>query len=234
MNEMIMKSVWDESIRQTRQMIRTWTSNGIGSVAGDTRTLSLNVLAAIGFRKSFDFRPRTQEAVLDNGKFSYRDALQLVLDNIIVLLIVPRKYLSYSWLPGWVRKIGKAANDFQLHMEEMLDDELVALNRGENRNSLMTSLVRALDTHQKDSRQGISVEEIFGNLFIVNFAGHDTTANTLAFSTLLLSAFPDVQNWVAEEVDAVMRKTGDAGPSDYSALFPQLLRCKAIMVSRPP
>lgn len=34
-------------------------------------------------------------------------------------------------------------------------------------------------------------------------AGHDTTANTLAFAMLLLTTHPDVQLWLAGEIAAV-------------------------------
>ena len=85
----------------------------------------------------------------------------------------------------------------------------------------MTSkIVRALDTHWKgeanvksdmgQSRsKGLTVDEIFGNIFVINFTGHDTTANTLAFSILLLAANPEVQYWVAEKLREVV-ENGDS------------------------
>jgi cytochrome P450 len=61
-NESIMNMVWRESLSQATQMIASWTSpmagspkNAIRSVAKDTRTLPLNVLAATGFGRSFAF-----------------------------------------------------------------------------------------------------------------------------------------------------------------------------------
>ncbi|KAB8230943.1 uncharacterized protein BDW43DRAFT_313513 [Aspergillus alliaceus] len=41
-------------------------------------------------------------------------------------------------------------------------------------------------------RKGLSEEEIIGNIWTINFAGHDTTANTLAFVLLLLATYQDV------------------------------------------
>lgn len=225
--------VWKESLSQTRQMLHTWAQpNAIIRVAKDTRTLSLNVLAAIGFRRSFKFESSTEE-VQTGGGFSYRDALQLVLDNAILVMVVGRKHLLYSWLPAWVQRIGKAAEDFQKHMERMLDEEMAVMNRGDKgTGTIMTSFVRALDQHQKDPSKGMSVEEIFGNTFIINFAGHDTTANTLAFAVLLLAADPEIQEWVAEEVRGVT--VGVAGEDwDYATLYPQLVRCRAVLVGRP-
>ncbi|KAF2870624.1 cytochrome P450 [Massariosphaeria phaeospora] len=239
-NENIMNFVWNESLRQTRQMIEYWTTSEstrsfIPSVAQDTRTLSLNVLAATGFRRSVDFQGSSSGAVeTEAGTFSYRDALQIVLDNVILLMVVPPRYLTNSWLPKSLLRLGKAAADFKMHMVRMLDEETSSLNRGEKgAGGIMTSFVRALDAHNKDdgSRgpKGMSVEEIFGNIFVINFAGHDTTANTLAFTMLLLAAFPEVQEWVAEEVRVVTANL-DNEQWEYATLFPELKRCRAVLL----
>jgi cytochrome P450 len=232
MNESIMRHVWDESVSQAQQMVAAWTKrDAVIRVAKDTRTLSLNVLAAIGFQKSFNFESgASKKPAHADENFSYRDALQMVLDNALLVLVVGRKHLLYSWLPVWVRRVGKAANDFQKHMENMLEDEMASLNRGEKgTGTIMTSFVRALDQHQQDSTKGISNEEIFGNTFIINFAGHDTTANAFSFAILHLGASSDVQEWMAEEVKQARAGSTD-GSWDYAALYSKLPRCRAVMV----
>lgn len=233
MNESIMRSVWDESVRQAGQMIDAWMDDGTTSVARDMRTVSLNVLAAIGFRRSSHFRaPEAAEYSDDpDTKFSYRDALQIVLDNVILIMLIPRKHLRYFWLPARLRRIGKAAADFGMQMQEMVDEEKEAKkddNKGTG--SLLNSFVHALDAHHKDSSKGMSVDELLGNLFMVNFAGHDTTTNTLAFAVLLLAACPEVQEWVSEEVVRVIERTSQ-DDMNYNDLFPKLVRCRAVMVS---
>jgi cytochrome P450 len=232
-NESIMGYVWDESISQAQQMVEAWTKkDAVIRVAKDTRTLSLNVLAAIGFRKSFNFESSASEdSGSANENFSYRDALQMVLDNAILVMVVGRKHLLYSWLPAWIRRIGKGADDFQKHMEKMLDDEMASLNRGEKgTGTIMTNFVRALDQHQRDDTKGMSAEEVFGNIFVINFAGHDTTANSFSFAVLLLGANPDVQEWIAEEVKQATAGSPE-GSWDYATLFPKLVRCRAVLVS---
>ena len=241
-NENIMKFVWNESLNQASEMLQSWTSSaepGIPSIAKDTRTLSLNVLAATGFRRSYKFRSSSQPGT-DEAR-SYRDALQTVLDNAIFLMLVPRRLLLLPLLPrSWVR-IGKAAADFKQYMMYMLDEETSLLDQGKKgTESLMTSFVRALDTHRKEGAtagsnmgqlpsKGLTVDEIFGNIFVINFAGHDTTANTLAFSILLFAAYPEVQEWVAEELQEVIPNR-DSNRWDYSVLFSDLKRCRAVLV----
>ena len=91
---------------------------------------------------------------------------------------------------------------------EMLNNESSILQRSEQgTRTLMTSLVRALrdgkrtvDIPDMPSSRGLTVSEVLGNIFVINFAGHDTTANTLAFAMLMLTANPEIQNWVSEEV----------------------------------
>ncbi|KAH7130051.1 cytochrome P450 [Dendryphion nanum] len=239
-NEAVMRSVWDESVRQTQQMMHAWTISGIGSISADMRAVSLNVLAATGFRRAFDFKASGKTGVGSEttlgkeeettGRFSYRDALQIVLDNAILILLIPRKHLQYSFLPAWMRRIGKAAEDFYVHMQELLREEVAAANRGEKGSgSLITAFERALDEHDRDKTKGLSADEILGNLFVINFAGHDTTANTLAFAALLLAAHPEVQDWIAEEINAALQGLGE-GEGSYGELFPKLVRCRAVML----
>jgi hypothetical protein len=235
-----MSFVWTESLRQTQYLLEYWAKeksdkDGFSTVSKDTRVLSLNVMAACGFRRSFDFKS-SSEAITTTGTYSYRDALQIVLDNAILMMLIPRQYLRYSWLPRNMQVLGKAAADFKLHMTRMLDEETSMMNRGEKGSgSLMTSFVRALDTHEKEGSKtsgtrGLSVDEIFGNIFVVNFAGHDTTANTLAFTMILLATNLEIQDWVRDEVRQVT-KGMDVADWDYEKLFPQLVRCRAILVS---
>ncbi|KAJ5710783.1 cytochrome P450 [Penicillium malachiteum] len=233
-NENIMSYVWDESVEQARQMLDVWAgdeSKEITSVAKDTRTISLNVLAATGFRKSYPF----QSIQKQDGPASYRDSLQTILDNAILLMVAPRNLLTMPFAPKSWQVLGKAAKDFKNHMLTMLNDETKALNEGKpGSGSLMTTLVRAMDIQKastknetsNETQKGLSVDEIFGNIFVINFAGHDTTANTLSFVMLLLAAYPEVQDWVAEELEWI--------PEDlkgrYSELSPKLNRCRALML----
>ncbi|KAB8205709.1 cytochrome P450 [Aspergillus parasiticus] len=230
-NESVMSFVWDESVEQTRQMLDIWASpdlDMIASVAKDTRTLSLNVLAATGFRKSYPFQSASDSCPREQSdSVSYRDALQTVLDNAILLMLMPRRLLSLSFAPESWHRLAKAATDFKQHMVRMLDEEVQALNEGKAGSSgLMTSFVRAMNLKQQDApSKGLTTDEIFGNIFVINFAGHDTTANTLSFALLLLAAYPEVQDWVAEELLLLANTKGQ-----YAEHFPKLNRCRAVLL----
>jgi cytochrome P450 len=238
-NENIMTFVWAESVQQAKQMLGVWTKREVKQIAKNTRTLSLNVLAATGFNKPFRFESSTEEDGT-NGEISYRDALQTILDNCISLMIFRPRFLSLPFLPDSWKRVGRAAEAFKQYMVQMLEEEMSSLHEGKKGSgSLMTSLVRAGENYFRDSgntsaykdgrTKGLTVDEIFGNIFVINFAGHDTTANTLSFSILLLAAHPEIQEWVAEEVKRVTAGVA-LDEWEYSMLYPKLIRCRAVML----
>ena len=92
----------------------------------------------------------------------------------------------------------------------------------------MTSLIRSasqpvLEDEQGDlsSREptGLTENEVCGNVFVFNFAGHDTTAHTLAFAVVLLSTKPLVQDWLHEELISVLG-SHPAENYGYNDIFP--------------
>ena len=239
-NESMMKFVWTESLEQARQMLETWTSatgSIIPSVADDLRTVSVNVLASHGFHRSYKFRSSKDER--SDQERSYRDSLEMVLDNSLFLMLIPYQYLTLFFLPRTWKRIGRAGAEFKRQMEKMLKDETSLISRGEpGTGSIMTAFVRAMNANEKeqaaarsgeDQRMtGLTVDEIFGNIFGVNFAGHASTANTLAFSVLLLAAYPEVQDWVAEEARQVLASS-NSEEWDYATAFEELKRCRAVL-----
>lgn len=237
-----MTFVWDESLRQTQSMLLSWpvSEAAIGNVQQDLKTLAINVLAATAFKKSYHFRGCTEN--FDEGA-SYRNTLQTVLDNAILIMLVPYQYLVSPFVPKKLAAVGDAARSFRGHMVEMLEQEADAVRSGRvGSGGMMTSFVRALEVHKKelivspdvktskDGKKGLSMDEILGNIFILNFAGYDTTANTLGFALYLLAIHPEIQDWAGEEINAVLESSHPTdGNWNYLQHFPQLKRCHAIL-----
>jgi len=205
----------------------------------DVRMLSLNVLASTALKKSYQFRGSADPAPpAQDEADDYRGSLQTVLENIMLLLMIPYKFLANPVMPKKWRRIGQAGASFQRFISKMLDDETQALSEGKSGSGgLLTGCAQALEVHKQEEavgtpmkeKKGLSAAEICGNLFVTNFAGHDATFNTLSFTILLLIAHPEIQEWVAEEVVAV---TGGkpAQEWDYKALYPRLKRCRAVLL----
>lgn len=170
---------------------------------------------------------------------SYRDALGTVLENSIFLMLVPYRLLQLPIpMPAAWSKIGKAAAAFKRYMIRMLDEETAALSDGKSGSGgIMTGLVRALDEGAREdvaaSRRGLSVDEIFGNIYAMNFAGHMTTANTITFAITLLAAHPEVQDWLSEEIRKADKSFETGNGRSYEELFPRLVRIRAVLVAYP-
>ena len=220
-------------------MALSWADQGgqgTKETVGDTATLALHVLTSVGFGLSYPFHHGVR-SLPDGHSMTYRDALSLCLGNIIVFAIIPKKLLSLSFMPKGLRDLGVATREFQTYMEEMLSHErMMAAKREQGTGNLMGSLVRASEEAQKSSdvndslRIGLTDEEIFGNIFAFNLAGHETTANTIAFSLVLLAANPECQDWLVEEIHDVLGNTASSENWIYEESFPRLQRCLAVMV----
>lgn len=178
-------------------------------------------------------------------QLGYRESLRILLANIIQLVVL--SLMKKSGFPNWtflgrMRKVAVAYEEFKHYMNEMLAKEKLAFEQGDlTRHNLMSALVRASEQSHEASRvaretsttiaAGLSDEEVYGNLFIYNLAGHDTTAATLHFAIVLLAANPEWQTWIAQEIDEV-RNSELAGTWFYEETFPKLERCLALLVRR--
>jgi cytochrome P450 len=234
--------VWAESLRQAREMLDWWKnhdSNSVKSTDKDTRILSLHVLASAGFGMSYPFTS-AREPPSSNFTMTYREALSLILEYILVVIAIPRILLKLPFVPkNWARA-SQATTEFQRYMTDMLEKEkLLISQRAPGAANLMSSLVRGSEeARQADTEndkgynipKGLTDSEIYGNIFLYNFAGHETTGNILTYSILLLAAHPQWQDWLAEEIEQVF---GDQPYNQAWAYkqFPRLKRCLAVMVS---
>jgi cytochrome P450 len=116
-----------------------------------------------------------------------------------------------------------------LYYDEIIEQAMVS---DTTQNNLISALARASkqEDREKDGRYGsggLTKDEMRGNLHIFTFAGHETTANTMAYAISLLAAHPQWQDWIVEELHSVFDEH-DRG--NYEEVFPRLKRCQALMV----
>jgi cytochrome P450 len=200
-------------------------SNGVKSMADDTRTLTLDVLVHAQFGKSFDFRAGKKERV-SSEVLSYRDALAMLLENaILILALGPAILRRLAFIPP-LGRLSEAADQFKQYMVDMFEESSQKEDTTKAQGDLITSLVRA------SVDDGLlTPEEVISNIFVFNFAGHDTTAHSFAFTLMLMAAHPEVQDWMAEEINHVVGSDNALEPS-YE-LFPKFVRTLAVLVSCP-
>ncbi|KJZ77353.1 hypothetical protein HIM_03077 [Hirsutella minnesotensis 3608] len=237
-NEDLMKMVWKETLRHTQGMLHKWTTGyhaGISSLEGNLRALTFNVLAAT---ESIDLKGGTGPNGSQATTESYRDTLHVVLENSILLMLIPYRFLTGPMVPRRLARIGRAAVSFKSILMQVVTEEMTALEDDKaGPGGLLTPLVRALGPQTRDEtmnagdgfgkakKGGLSADEILGNVFAINFAGHDTVLIALTFALTLLAAHPDVQEWLHQEITTVSRGI-PVDDWDYS-LFPKLNRCHA-------
>jgi cytochrome P450 len=229
-NEQSNALVWTEALRQGGQLLKYWKNNNDRSkpstMAQDTRTLTLDVLVHAAFGKSFDFYGAREKKV-SSGPLSYRDALAIILENaILILALGPDTLKRLSFVPK-LGRLSDAATQFKRYMSDMFEENAQSAQDGTAQGNLISSLVRASVEDKLISR-----EEVMGNIFVYNFAGHDTTAHSFAFTFMLLAVNPHVQDWMAEEINHFVKEDQALGVK-YD-LFPRLVRTLAVLVSFPP
>ncbi|KAJ4286037.1 hypothetical protein N0V90_013384 [Kalmusia sp. IMI 367209] len=227
-NEQNNELVWSESIRQSRDAVRHWTSKEVVStIADDTRTLSLHILSGAGFGKFYPFQPYKKPSTTSSSTSvaaNYKESLQTILDNCVLLFVLGTDIIKKPWLPAKAQELNAAVQSFKAYMTEVYEEEKKAFAEGKPAaNNLMTQLVRA-----SLGDDGLSETEIYGNIFVFNFAGHDTTAHTLAFTIYLLATAPEIQDWVLEELNYVL---GEKPIEEWSYTndFPKLKRTLALL-----
>ncbi|KAE8383847.1 cytochrome P450 [Aspergillus bertholletiae] len=228
-NESMNSFVWREAITQAQGMLLTRTTAGpSGGLGADTRTLALNVLAATGFKRSTQFQS-TQDAQSEDPR-SYSESLKTVMLNTFVIMLIPPSVLKFPIFPSWCRRAGQAVEDFKQHMLNMFNTEKSLLDQGQpGTGTLMSSFVRESTVDPKSNKTVLTLDEILGNIYVINFAGHDTTAGSLTYVLFLLAAYPNIQEWIAEEIRAVFPNP-DRDTWDYKEAYPQLKRCLAVVL----
>jgi cytochrome P450 len=234
-NERVSGLVWDESLCQAKAMAHHWLAQNDGktnNVAEDTRIVALHILTAAGFGITQDFAEGSRKPA-PGHELSLRESLLLILSNLFTAIIGLWKVnFLHPFLPKDIKRIGLAVKEFGKYMDEILQHERQARMKdpGSLKPNLISSLVRASDEAKEapgvNSSVPLSDEEIKGNIFIFHLAGHDTTANTLAYSFTLLALYPEYQKWLMEEIKEVV---GAAENPEYETSHPRLKRCLAVM-----
>ncbi|KAI0398831.1 putative cytochrome P450 [Xylaria palmicola] len=238
-SEGLMDLVWKETLRHTQEMLHNWTSkreSGILNLEGNLRALTFDVLAATAFQESHSSDDASlQRKGSESTTEKYRNTLHVVLENAILLMLIPYRYLNRSFIPKGLSRIGRAAESFKSILMELVKEEAAAIDRDRAASGgLLTPLVRAGTTEEvttRTRRANLSADEILGNIFAINFAGHDTVLIALTFALILLAANPDVQGWMKEEIMAVF---GGGNSISYHEWgydeFPKLIRCHAVFL----
>jgi cytochrome P450 len=214
------KLTWRVALQQAQEMMESWAAADSSAheftpnVQEDLFRLALHGFSEAGFGIPMSFRGGNNEGA-NFASHGFHKALSLICHNLMAHALV-------MWfLPPFLRpkKHQEAHTTFSHYVTSM-----VAMRKADGGgNTLLDLLVAA---------EGLSEEEVMGNLFVFIVAGHETTAGTMYYALMLLALHPEMQSWVRENVDEALGGRGsDVETWKYEEVFPKLGRVLCLMVS---
>jgi len=237
--------VWKETLLQTQTMVSSWTTGVDGepktlpNMAEDTMRLSLSVLsrALLGHSMDWswgnDFGNNAKSEDKGNcHSMSFTNSLQFLLSHILYLMMVPRWLVRF--IPNkTLSRCHEASDELRSYMREMVLAKRTAIDEKETSSDsptldILSNLIRSEANPSNEVSNGtigstsLTESEVIGNLFVFLIAGHETSANSIHFSLLLLAIHPSTQRKVQQDIDRILegRTPSDL---DYKRDFPRLL-----------
>ncbi|KAG7095474.1 hypothetical protein E1B28_006213 [Marasmius oreades] len=218
-NTKLYQLVWEETIKTYRDMVAAegWAKRHtieIPAIQALTFKLALLVLGTCGF--GFDFNwsapPETSE-----GEMTVQEAIRTVLDANMML----------SFAPAWVKSLPfsnfKRPRDAYNQLTRFMQDQ-VHLRKAEVRGQTpeeykrdaFSMLVQA--NEDAEGKYRLNDAELIGNVFVMLFAGHETSAHTLAATLGFLAVNDHAQDEVLQEIIDVVGYDRDPVFDDYNNL----------------
>ncbi|KAK2756986.1 hypothetical protein FQN54_004954 [Arachnomyces sp. PD_36] len=229
-NENTVPEVWKESVkRATALSLADQSDLTLGGARSTFDVLAMQVLAVVGFGQDMSWTsvpPGHQESLMQS--------LGFILQHITLTILFSGLKAPDFLLPGVLRRLKVSFAEFKLYMEESVlhHIRLSHTSKSQPRSSLLGAMVRANEVEKKQlnkstsHRSYLTDSELYGNIFVFNVAGYETTAATMTFALTFLATNQDIQNWVIEEVDKYYTNSTD---HDYATTYPKLVRCLASM-----
>ncbi|KAF2184213.1 cytochrome P450 [Zopfia rhizophila CBS 207.26] len=199
-------TVWKEAIHQTNGLIDCWIRNGsvIPVVQYWTSRIILYILSSVLFNRRLDWKEQPENSRFPSRGYQvdFETALFTVVARFGLIAVLPRVLLKLP-IKGF-REAHDALTALTEYMQDMRSRTIDRIDEVASKptKSLLESIVFAgtPGPHQNEART-LSEESVLGNLFLTLMAGHDTVANTLAFTLLLLTIYPEYQKEIQMELD---------------------------------
>ncbi|KIK06373.1 hypothetical protein K443DRAFT_674356 [Laccaria amethystina LaAM-08-1] len=210
--------VWDQTRETYNEMITSegWADKktvDIPVVQEYTFKLALLMIGRCGFGFSFNW---SAPARAPDGSMSLQEALRVVGDTHMIAIILPK----------WVQKLPfrrlkearQAHEQLMDFMQNQAAERKAEIRAGitEGKEDVFTMLVKANEGEAGKSQ--LDDEELIGNVFIMLFAGHETTAHALAATLGFLAVYDDIQEEVFQQITSVVGWERDPVFDDYAKL----------------
>lgn len=207
----------DIMIKTTEERVASWTAHPQGAtiqVLPEMGQLTAEIICRTLFGNQLG---PTQAALVVQSFAQYQAAIEQM--DVNTFFGLP------SWIPG-LNNMGKATKAAKT-IHQIVDKVIAEGAKSDNKESLLAHLLKLQG--KKGAADALTPEQIRNELIVLFMAGHETTANTLAWAWYLISQCPDVEQRLHEEVDAVFgsrsAEFADLGKLTYTrAIVEETLR----------
>jgi len=174
---------------------------------------SLTIICRCGFGMPMPWADEAQ-----GGKMSFPEALTMVSETTILRLITP-SFLFRLPIKS-LRRIDEAWKTVASLMHELIARKKAEVASSDydpesHKGDIFTRLVEA---HAERGKLGLNEEEVIGNTFALMFAGHETTARTLAGTLGFLAIHQEEQDKAAAEITSTLHDGHQISLDDLSRL----------------
>jgi len=224
-NNQLYQMVWRETSKTYHEMLSVegWTDKkeiDVPDVQSLTSKLALLILGKCGFGFSFNW---LEPARSTDGKMTIQRALRVVSDSPAALLFVP-KWLQRLPISG-MTEVAEGDEYLMEFMKAQVRDRKVDVSSktpGERKadttqTNIFTMLVEA--NEEEAGKFKLDDGELIGNVFIMLFAGHETTAYALAATFGFLASSNDVQDEIFEHIISIVGYDRVPDFDDYAKLY---------------
>ncbi|KAF7983462.1 hypothetical protein HWV62_21746 [Athelia sp. TMB] len=210
------KLVWDETMLIMEDLFENeWGQRdkiSLDHCVGITVQIALSVISVAGFGRRIKWRD--DQVIPPGHQMTYQKSLHIVSSDVFLKLIVP------EWAMGLTKRTRNARIAFdelkvsvaqvnrrmkltrkQKYMLEQIHARQ-AIEKREERYDLFSSLLDAND--DSSNVDVLTQDELLGNMFIFQLAGHETTAHTLAFTFGLLALHQDEQEKLFQHIQHLL------------------------------
>lgn len=177
----------EQMVALTDQALHTWR-------IGETRSTDLDMRGLASRIVGRTLLGETEEQYSGSATNHLARAIRLMGAPMTRLLPFDRAPLPYQ-------QYLDATAALESEMLKVLEARKRAGSAGD-RNDMLDALLSA---HDEETNTRLTDQEILGHVSVFYAAGHETSANSLAWTLFLLAMFPEVAARASEEVDAVLR-----------------------------
>lgn len=213
--------VWNRTVRTYREMIEAEGWSDLSRQVFDepvvqrlTFKLALLIISVCGF--GFDSFSWSEPPKDENREMGVQESLRVFTETIMISTMAPKWFWK---LPiALIREMRKAHETLREFMHNQIANRKMEVRSGAPpRHDVFSMLVHA--NEEEGGKLPLDDTELIGNVFILLFAGHETTAHTLAATLGLLALHQDIQEDILQHILDIVGPTREPTFEDYDALY---------------